>query len=618
MAPTAGILWFMNQAMQNEHLAVRQRLADAYQPKLQTAAARVSAYWRDKLTQISRMATQGAGPNTFAELARTGMADGVLFYDGQGRLIYPDLEDNPPPVPQLTGSAWLQARQLENESKAPQAAAGGYAQILRNSSDVTEKARALLSQARCLYKAGQMQAAIQSLMDLCDKGRYKTALDEQGRLIVPNSQLFALSIMKEAHYPGFEPLAKTLSAELQDYGISMRATQRQFLMRQLKTLWSDCPDFPTLPAEEMAAAYWERQRDRLGPGHLRLTALPEVWGAETGERKVVVLFRLSSLLAATDSALMTKASKGIRFSTLPPGKPVAGSQPFMTTSLEDVLPSWQLALNLDGPDPFAAVSSRRNTTYLWTGMLMSGALVLLALIVAAYIQRQIRVTRLKNDLIATVSHELKTPLSSIRVLVDTLLAGQHQNSQQVFEYLQLIAKENSRLSNLIDNFLNFSRMERGKFTVEMSKIKVEDIVKDAVDTLDDRLRAPGCALVVDLAPHLSPVTGDRESLVTVLVNLLDNALKYTGPSKHITLRSFAANGDVFIEVSDDGIGFSRRAGKRIFDRFYQVDRSLTRCVGGCGLGLGIVRSVVAAHGGAVTAKSQPGKGSTFTVRLPAG
>jgi len=616
MAPTAGVLWFMSQAMQNERLAVRQRLADAYQPQLQLAAVRVNDFWKDKLSSISRAAGRANGSSTFADLVRSGAADSVLLYDQQGRLTYPDLSQVLTLGPAPMGSEWLRARQLEFESNEPQVAADIYSQIARKASDSTEVARAMESQARCIYKAGHPQAALQALTSLFDAPRYRTALDEQGRLIVPNSELFAVRIVKELAHPDIGQLEAKLSDKLNDYGIPMPASQRVFLMRQLKTLWPECPDFPTLDAEEVAAAYWERQGPAFRPGQLQLTVLPEIWGTITADGKVVALFRQSRLVAAMDPALGA-ASHGIRLNLLPPSKSHTGSTPFMTASLEDVLPSWRLALYLDGPDPFAAASRRRTTIYLWTGIIVTAAIALLALLLAAYLRRQIRLTRLKNDLIATVSHELKTPLSSIRVLVDTLLAGQHQDSQQVFEYLQLIAKENSRLSNLIDNFLTFSRMERGKFTVEMSTVKVEEIVKTALETLDDRLRAPGCALEVDLAPRLSPVTGDRESLVTVLVNLLDNALKYTGPSKHITLRSFTANGDVFIEVSDDGIGFSRRAAKRIFDRFYQVDRSLTRRVGGCGLGLSIVKSIVAAHGGAVSAQSQLGKGSTFTVRLPA-
>jgi signal transduction histidine kinase len=113
------------------------------------------------------------------------------------------------------------------------------------------------------------------------------------------------------------------------------------------------------------------------------------------------------------------------------------------------------------------------------------------------------------------------------------------------------------------------------------------------------------------------IVGDRDALITVLVNLLDNAIKYTGDTKKIRLRGFTSDGNVCFEIQDNGIGFPRSASKKIFDRFYQVDHTLSRSAGGCGLGLSIVQFIVTAHNGSITARSQPGKGSTFTVQLPA-
>jgi signal transduction histidine kinase len=227
-----------------------------------------------------------------------------------------------------------------------------------------------------------------------------------------------------------------------------------------------------------------------------------------------------------------------------------------------------------------------------------------------------RLTRLKNDLIATVSHELKTPLASMRMLVETLLSGRYRDAQQSREYLQLMAKENQRLSRLIDNFLTFSRMERSKAAFEFSEVTVEEIVSAAVDSGRDRFSGPGCRLEVDVAAGLPKITADRDALIAVLVNLLDNAYKYTRQDKRIALRAYASDGEVCLEVADNGIGLSRRAAKKVFDRFYQADRSLSRSAGGCGLGLSIVKFIVDAHGGSIDVASQPGKGSTFTVRLP--
>ena len=257
------------------------------------------------------------------------------------------------------------------------------------------------------------------------------------------------------------------------------------------------------------------------------------------------------------------------------------------------------------------------TVYLWTAIVVVGIIALLALLVARYVGRQMRLTRLKNDLIATVSHELKTPLSAMRILVDTLVEGRYRDSGQVREYLSLIARENARLSRLIDNFLTFSRMERDKRAFEMSDLAPGDIVEAAADAVRERFASPGCRLSVELSGDLPTITGDRDALVTMLVNLLDNAWKYTGQTKDVHLRARAVDGHVRFEVSDNGLGLSRRAIKRVFDRFYQVDRSLSRTAGGCGLGLSIVRFIVTAHGGSIDVQSQPGEGSTFAVTLPA-
>jgi signal transduction histidine kinase len=205
----------------------------------------------------------------------------------------------------------------------------------------------------------------------------------------------------------------------------------------------------------------------------------------------------------------------------------------------------------------------------------------------------------------------------MRLLVDTLRDGHYQDHQLVQEYLQMIAKENARLSSLIEGFLTFSRMERNKAKFEQEIVQTGDILHAALESVVNRLQTPGCRVELDLAPQMPPVIGDRDALITVFVNLLDNALKYTGETKEIRIRSFSSDGNVRIEVQDNGIGFPRNVAKKIFERFYQVDQTLSRQAGGCGLGLSIVQFIIAAHNGSVTANSQVGKGSTFTVQLPA-
>ena len=198
-----------------------------------------------------------------------------------------------------------------------------------------------------------------------------------------------------------------------------------------------------------------------------------------------------------------------------------------------------------------------------------------------------------------------------------MLEGRCRDEKQRQEYLGLIAKENQRLSRLIDNFLAFSRMERNKRTFEFDEVKIDAIVSAALDAERERFESPGCRLDVNIAAGLPNIAGDTEALTTVLINLLDNAYKYTGNDKHVILRAYADDGAVCVEVKDNGVGLSRRAAKKVFDRFYQVDQRLSCSTGGCGLGLSIVQFIVTAHGGSVAVASQTDKGSTFRVMLPA-
>jgi signal transduction histidine kinase len=159
-------------------------------------------------------------------------------------------------------------------------------------------------------------------------------------------------------------------------------------------------------------------------------------------------------------------------------------------------------------------------------------------------------------------------------------------------------------------------MERNKRAFVFAPVDAGELIHTAAAAMRERFSTPTARLDLDVQQGLPELYGDRDALATVLLNLLDNAWKYSGEEKLVSVRAYAAPGQVCIEVKDNGIGLSRRAMRRIFDRFYQVDQTLSRRAGGCGLGLSIVKFILGAHGGSIEVKSQLGKGSTFTVRLP--
>jgi len=291
--------------------------------------------------------------------------------------------------------------------------------------------------------------------------------------------------------------------------------------------------------------------------------------------------------------------------------------PFLTAPLGKFFPGWNVEIHFRDVDIFETTADRQKMLYVWAGMLAIAVMLFAGLLAARVVGKQMKTNKLKNDFIATVSHELKTPLASMRVLVDTLLEGSYRDQRQVTEYLELVSKENERLTALIDNFLSFSRMERNKQTFRMTRTNPAGIAHDAAEAVKTKFSAGQCEFSVDIGEDLPDVTTDRDAMITVLVNLLDNAYKYSCDDKRIELRAFACDGAVCFSVSDNGLGMSRRAARRIFKRFYQVDRSLSRGAEGCGLGLSIAKFIVDAHKGAIAVNSKLGEGSTFTVTLPA-
>jgi signal transduction histidine kinase len=161
-------------------------------------------------------------------------------------------------------------------------------------------------------------------------------------------------------------------------------------------------------------------------------------------------------------------------------------------------------------------------------------------------------------------------------------------------------------------------MERNKYSFKFREVRPDEITELAVAAVKERFQTPDCHFELDIAPGTPSLIADPDALSTALINLLDNAYKYTDGEKRITLRASAQNGRLFFAVGDNGIGLSSSETKKIFRRFYQVDQRLSRNSSGCGLGLSIVEFIMNAHGGSVRVESQPGKGSTFTLIIPAG
>jgi two-component system phosphate regulon sensor histidine kinase PhoR len=257
--------------------------------------------------------------------------------------------------------------------------------------------------------------------------------------------------------------------------------------------------------------------------------------------------------------------------------------------------------------------------YLFGGLLLA----LVAITVAgtsatiAVLAREARVSKMQTDFMNKVSHDLRTPLTSIRMFVETLQLGRIQEPARQAEALEIISEETARLSGIINRLLDWARMESGRRNYRLRREPVEAIVDAALAAFAPQLLADNVELKRSVAPGLPPVMADREALSEALLNLLNNAYKYTGPEKRIEVRATRNGPSVFLSVVDDGPGIAPREQKRIFDKFYRAPDPLSRSIEGTGLGLAMVKHIVSGHGGKVSVQSELGKGTTFTIALPA-
>ncbi len=235
----------------------------------------------------------------------------------------------------------------------------------------------------------------------------------------------------------------------------------------------------------------------------------------------------------------------------------------------------------------------------------------------AVIFREARVAKLQTDFVNKVSHELRTPLTSIRMFVETLQLGRIEDPARQREALEILADETARLSGLINRLLDWARMESGRRSYQLVRQPVGPVVDAALQAFEPQLLHTSAEVTREVPPDLPPVMADRAALSEAILNLLNNAYKYTGDDKKIAIRVARLGPTVSITVSDNGPGIPDRDQKRIFDKFYRARDPLSRSIEGTGLGLAMVKHIVNGHGGRVSVKSAVGQGAAFTIALPA-
>ncbi|MBI1938645.1 MAG: HAMP domain-containing histidine kinase [Ignavibacteriales bacterium] len=255
-----------------------------------------------------------------------------------------------------------------------------------------------------------------------------------------------------------------------------------------------------------------------------------------------------------------------------------------------------------------------------TNIVLLAAFTVLMVFTAMYafgnIKKEVELAQIKNDFVSNVSHELRTPLALISMFAETLEMGRATSEEKKREYYGIINHEANRLSKIVNRILSFSQIEAGKKTYSFSKIDLNNVAAKIFETYNYHLTNKGCNFHFEPSKEAVNINGDGEAVSEAIINLIDNAVKYSGDKKFVSVKIKNENGFAVVEVEDNGIGIPPDEQRKIFDKFYRASKGLVHNTKGTGLGLALVKHIIDAHKGKIELTSEVGKGSKFRLLFP--
>jgi len=355
----------------------------------------------------------------------------------------------------------------------------------------------------------------------------------------------------------------------------------------------------------------------------RASLVAHRWWARGAERRqLVVVLDDGTVKAEVEAGITTVARANPEFVTdlVGPGQippPVSTGGFRVVQTLEPWLPGYSVAV-VRGSAILG--SARAQQRFVRLGMIAALLVIIFAGIgvIARAVSREMEIARLKSDFVSSVSHELRTPLTTIRIMAEMLALGAVPSGDKQAEYHRNIVSEAERLTRLINNVLDFARIEEGRKKFQFAMGDIADVVYEVERITGDYVRKEGFELSTEVDGALPATAFDRDALIQALINLMSNAVKYSGDDRRIEMGARAEQDDevIAIWVQDHGPGIDPKEVPHLFEKFYRGGDHMTREIGGTGLGLSIVQHIVAAHGGGVVVKSKLDEGSRFEIRLP--
>ncbi len=344
------------------------------------------------------------------------------------------------------------------------------------------------------------------------------------------------------------------------------------------------------------------------------------WSEGSGGRQLIALLDDRDVKGELEASIHTVARANPEFVTRlvrgRPSEPAPAGPGFkVVQSLDPWLPGYSLAVTR-GEAVLGSARAQQRVVRL--GMIAALLVIILVgiVVIGRAVAREVEIARLKSDFVSSVSHELRTPLTTIRIMAEMLALGAVPSGDKQSEYHRNIVSEAERLSRLINNVLDFARIEEGRKKFQFGMGDIGDAVYEVERITGDYVRKEGFTLETSVEEGLPPTAFDRDAIIQALINLMSNAVKYSLDDKRIEMGARLEGERIVLWVADHGPGIDPKEVPHLFEKFYRGGDHMTREVGGTGLGLSIVQHIVAAHGGSVVVKSRLGEGSRFEIGLP--
>jgi signal transduction histidine kinase len=654
VGPTLALLFLGLQSVRRQ----RQAVASLTASNLRLSGERLAAQLERRVSQLAEACLRdkemvrihaSAGPPTSSDESRRlrlllegiekrhAIADQLFIIDGDS-LRYPMLEapEARPLEKDLSldgsvagrrfGSLFAEAERLELLEGRPREALAGYRKCSELEVPDRLKAAALARVARCAQKLGERPAAEAAYELLVE--RYGDLSDSFHRpyALVAGLELYDL---RKARREDERGRLAALQADLAKGRWEVGADQADYFLAQFRER------VPQLPEPDRESKYLKRlelarglqERFRAPPSSREGEIHSAVFTYKARPHQVhysrvapEVLVGLDANLAWVQAQLLPRAvadaglSGGhiVRVDQRGSGGagPLHAGIPFQT-----FFPFWELSLTAAPARPATSSPGRDVVIFAGSTVLVLSVLALGVLLLLRDVSRETQLNRLRSDFVSGVSHELKTPLTLIRLYTETLLDEEQFRPEERRGFYQIILRESERLTHLIEKALDFGRIERREKQYHLEEGNLAPFIAQTIQVYGEYLKRRGFSVETKLATAVPLVAFDPDAVAQAVVNLLDNAAKYSGDSKFVGVRLLAENSAVVFEVADRGIGIPAEEREKIFRQFY---RSGTRSgKGGYGLGLYLVKHIMDAHGGRVEVQTEVGRGSRFRLVFPA-